>query len=112
MQGSSNPETAECRNQLAIAYRLAKSPTQGQHLFERNTSSPAHASALVARGATLLHEKKPAEAELKLRESLTIRQRIQPDDWTTFETKSLLGEALLDQKKFGDAEPLLLSGYD
>jgi hypothetical protein len=60
----------------------------------------------------LLHEKKPADAELKLRESLKIRQQTQPDDWTTFETKSLLGEALLDQRKFDDAEPLLLSGYE
>ena len=60
----------------------------------------------------LLLEKKPAEAELKLRECLTIRQKIQPDDWTTFDTKSMLGEALLDQKKFADAEPLLVSGYE
>ncbi len=60
----------------------------------------------------LLVQKKPAEAELKLRECLTIRQKIQPDDWTTFDTKSMLGEALLDQKQFADAEPLLLSGYE
>ena len=60
----------------------------------------------------LLLQKKPAEAELKLRECLTIRQKIQPDDWTTFDTKSMLGEALLDQKKFADAEPLLLAGYE
>ena len=60
----------------------------------------------------LLYQKKPAEAELKLRECLTIRQKIQPDDWTTFDTESMLGEALLDQKKFADAEPLLLSGYE
>ena len=60
----------------------------------------------------LLLEKKPAEAELKLRECLTIRQKIQPDDWTTFDTKSMLGEALLEQKKFAEAEPLLLSGYE
>ena len=60
----------------------------------------------------LLLEKQPAEAELKLRECLTIRQKIQPDDWTTFETKSILGEALLDQNKFAEAEPLLLSGYE
>jgi eukaryotic-like serine/threonine-protein kinase len=43
---------------------------------------------------------------------LDIRQRIQPDDWTTFDAKSMLGEALLDQKKYADAEPLLLSGYE
>jgi len=60
----------------------------------------------------LLAQKKPDEAELKLRECLTIRQSIQSDDWTTFDTKSMLGEALLEQKKYAEAEPLLLSGYE
>ncbi len=60
----------------------------------------------------LLIEKKPAEAELKLRQCLRIRQKIQPDNWTTAETESLLGEALLQQRKFAEAEPLLLSGYE
>ena len=112
MQGANHPDTAACRNQLAVVYRLAGRPAEGGRLFDRNPNSPAHAAALAVRGSTLLVEKKPAEAELELRECLTIRQKIQPDDWTTFETKSMLGEALLDQKKFIEAEPLLLSGYE
>ena len=113
MQGVNHPDTAACRNQLAVAYRLAGRTAEAGRLFDRNPNSPAHAAALAVRGSMLLlHEKKPAEAELKLRECLTIRQKIQPDDWTTFDTKSLLGEALLDQKKFAEAEPLLLSGYE
>src|SRR5262249_28809537 len=43
---------------------------------------------------------------------LRIREKAQPDDWTTFNTKSALGEALLGQKKYGDAEPLLVQGYE
>jgi hypothetical protein len=35
----------------------------------------------------------------------------QPDDWLTFNTRSQLGGALLGQKKYADAEPLLLEGY-
>lgn len=111
-QGVSHPETAACRNQLAIAYRLARLPAEAAHLYERNPNSPAHADALAVQGTTMLLEKKPAEAELKLRASLTVRQKIQPDDWKTFETKSLLGEALLDQGKYGEAEPLLVSAYE
>jgi hypothetical protein len=60
----------------------------------------------------LLFQKKPADSELKLRECLAIRQKTEPDDWTTFDTKSLLGEALLDEQKFAAAEPMLLSGYE
>ena len=109
--GANHPDAAACRNQLAVAYRLAGRDAEAARLFEQTPDSAAHASALAARGAMLLREKKPAEAELKLRGCLTIRQKIQPDDWTTFDTKSSLGEALLDQSKFADAEPLLLSGY-
>ncbi len=112
MQGVNHPDTAECRNRLAVAYRLANRTAEAGHLLDRNLSSPAHASALAISGSMLLAEKKPADAELKLRESLTIRERIQPDDWETFDTRSLLGQALLDQSKFAEAEPFLLSGYE
>jgi hypothetical protein len=36
----------------------------------------------------------------------------QPDAWTTFDAQSLLGGALLGQKKYAEAEPLLLKGYE
>ncbi len=35
-----------------------------------------------------------------------------PDDWRTFNTRRMLGSALLGQKKYADAEPLLLKGYE
>jgi tetratricopeptide (TPR) repeat protein len=111
-QGVNDPETAECRNQLAVAYRLANRPDDASRLFERNPGSAGHASALAVRGAMLPSEQNPIDAERMLRESLSIREKIEPDDWTTFDTKSLLGAALLDQEKFADAEPLLISGYE
>jgi RNA polymerase sigma factor (TIGR02999 family) len=42
---------------------------------------------------------------------LTTRERTMPDSWLTFRCKSLLGGALLGQKKYAAAEPLLLKGY-
>jgi tetratricopeptide (TPR) repeat protein len=112
MQGVDHPETAECRNQLAVAYRLAGRTAEADRLFGRNPNSPTYAAALAIRGSMLLTENNPADAELKLRECLTIRRKIQPDDWSTFDTMSILGEALADQKKFADAEPMLVSGYE
>jgi hypothetical protein len=47
-----------------------------------------------------------------LRLCLNIRERTAGDDWKTFNTKSMLGESLLGQKKYADAEPLLLTGYE
>lgn len=110
-QGPNQPETAECRNELAVAYRLDGRTTEAARLFDRNPNTPAHAKALAVRGSMLLIQKKPAEAELRFRECLEIRRKIQPDNWTTYETESMLGEALLDQRKFSEAEPLSLSGY-
>src|SRR5205085_3192707 len=37
--------------------------------------------------------------------------KTQADVWTAFSMKSLLGGALLGQKKYADAEPLLRAGY-
>ena len=46
------------------------------------------------------------------RECLAIREGKAPDDWRTFSTRSLLGACLLGQKKYVEAEPLLVSGYE
>jgi tetratricopeptide (TPR) repeat protein/tRNA A-37 threonylcarbamoyl transferase component Bud32 len=70
------------------------------------------AGPLAQLGKNLLQQKKHAEAEKALRDCLGIRQKAQPDDWTTFNAKSLLGEALLVQKKYADAEPLLVQGCE
>ena len=51
-------------------------------------------------------------AEEMLRESLAIREKKEPEAWTTFNTMSMLGGALLWQKKYAEAEPLLLKGYE
>jgi hypothetical protein len=39
-------------------------------------------------------------------------EQAEPDDWKTFNTQSLLGGVLLGQKKYAEAEPLLLAGYE
>ncbi len=35
-----------------------------------------------------------------------------PDDWRRYDAKSLLGEALLQQGRYAEAEPLVIAGYD
>ena len=60
----------------------------------------------------LLSAKAFDQAEPLLRECLAIREKTQPDVWSTFNTKSMLGGALLGQKKYAEAEPLLLAGYE
>ena len=73
---------------------------------------PQLAAMLAQTGLSLMNTKHWAEAEEVLRKALTIREAKEPDDWRTFNTKSLLGGALLGQKKHAEAEPLLKAGYE
>ncbi len=70
------------------------------------------ANRLVSLGDSLLQLNDHKAAEQLFRECLAIREQHQPEDWTTFNTRSLLGASLLGQSKFVEAEPLLLSGYE
>jgi tetratricopeptide (TPR) repeat protein len=74
--------------------------------------APAYASKLATLGMNLLQQNKTTDAEPVLRECLRIREMNEPDKWTTFNTKSLLGGSLLAQRLFPDAESLLLAGYE
>ena len=62
-------------------------------------------------GRIQLARKAWTEAEGALRNALAIREVTIPNLLTTFHTESLLGAALLGQKKYADAEPLLRAGY-
>jgi serine/threonine protein kinase len=73
---------------------------------------PGLAGLLAQFGMNLLKAGKPADAEPVLRECLAIRGKKQPDDWLTFNTKSMLGGALLGQEKYAEAEPLLKEGHN
>jgi hypothetical protein len=42
---------------------------------------------------------------------VALREKVQPDDWRMCDAQSMLGGALLGQKKYAEAEPLLLKGY-
>ncbi len=52
-----------------------------------------------------------AESEPPAREAVTFFRSRQPDDWDRFRAESLLGASLAGQKKYAEAEPLALEGY-
>ena len=70
------------------------------------------AALLAQTGLNLLKIEAWTEAEPIIREALVIREAKEPDAWTTFNTRSLLGGALLGQKRYAEAGPLLRSGYE
>ena len=60
----------------------------------------------------LLLQGRHAEAESAACESMMFYQRILSDHWGHFDSESLLGASLIGQKKYAEAEPLLLSAYN
>jgi hypothetical protein len=75
-------------------------------------TSPAYATELAALGRNLLLQQKGGDAAAVLAPCLALRQKQESDAWTTFDTQARLGEALLLQKSYTEAEPLLVAGYE
>jgi hypothetical protein len=98
------------QNKLAEAAQLQKEALEWSR-DQQSEGTSEWAQQLASLSTTLLSLSDWEQAEPLLRESLTIREKNQPDAWSTFNTQTMLGHALLGQRKFAEAEPLLLSGY-
>jgi tetratricopeptide (TPR) repeat protein len=105
--------------QLLETYARSRRPAEAARLVEELLGAarrdlpqggPPLAARLADFGDALLRAGAHADSEPLLRECLAIREAKEPDDWTTFNTMSMLGGALLGQGKHADAEPLLLKG--
>jgi eukaryotic-like serine/threonine-protein kinase len=70
------------------------------------------AGELAGCGEVFLRLREWADAERLLRESQTINERLRNDDWRSYYTQAMLGEALLAQDKLDEAQSVLISGYD
>jgi tetratricopeptide (TPR) repeat protein len=98
------------------ALALSQSEPEKRDLASRlelySSAIPYHDDGLLAaRTSNLLAAGRFAEAEPLARECLALCEKRIPDDWRTFNARSMLGGVLLGQKRFAEAEPLLLSGY-
>jgi serine/threonine protein kinase len=115
-----HPHLLVAMGDLADTYRDAGRLADALALYEETLKrskaklGPDHLNTLRAMNdlARAYLAGRRAEAEPLLRQALAIRQKKLPDDWVTFETRSLLGGILLDRKNYAEAEPLLVSGYE
>jgi eukaryotic-like serine/threonine-protein kinase len=119
--GPDHPTTLAACNSLAAAYeslgRWAEAEPLRRDILASHRKSDRFEIIVLAGdmdrlGSTLVGQAKWPEAESVLRECLTIRAKFVPDDWSRFCAMSLLGGVLLDQKKYAEAEPLVVSGYE
>ena len=118
--GADHRDTLTCMNDLASALAQAGLGENATDIFKQfiagqrkrlPESNPEFTASLVFAGMDLLKCQQYVEAELLLRECLSIREKFAPQDWQTFNAQAALGGALLGQKKLAEAEPLLLAGY-
>ena len=58
-----------------------------------------------------LSEGKPTKSELLAREAFEFDSKNQADDRQRFRVETLVGASLARQKRYNEAEPLLLEGY-
>jgi serine/threonine-protein kinase len=116
-----HPSTLLSMDKLARGYQEAGKLDRSVSLLREfadlwkrraGADSLQYRGALAALGLNLLQLEKWTEAESVLREVLTILETKTPDAWQTFNVKAKLGGALLGQKEYSAAEPLLRAAYE
>jgi serine/threonine protein kinase/tetratricopeptide (TPR) repeat protein len=119
--GADHPDTLIAMHNLATFCSNAGRLDEAIPLFEevvrlRKTKlGPEHPFTLISTDGLVrayLRARRWAEAEGAARGCLEARTRKPPDDWSRFHTMSLLGAALAGQKRYVEAEPLLVQGYE
>jgi len=98
------------QGKYALAETYAAKALAGQR---HNLGSDSTDTMVAAADLALAYESqgKFVESEPLAREALEFYRKKQPDDWQRFRAESLLGASLAGQKKYAEAEPLLLEGY-
>jgi eukaryotic-like serine/threonine-protein kinase len=119
--GPDHATTLTSMNNLALTYEAASQLSKALPLYEDaltkrkakfGADNPDTLSTMEHLGRAYLANKQPEKSVLMLRDCLAIREKKLPGQWPTATAKSLLGDALLGQKKYAEAEPLLLAGYE
>jgi serine/threonine protein kinase/tetratricopeptide (TPR) repeat protein len=119
--GEAHPEALISMNRLAVLYRAEGKYSQAEALFtkalelQRRVLGEEHPDTLnswAGLGRIRLQQQKYAEAESTLRDALQRFEKATPESWERYNCESMLGASLAGQKKYAEAEPLLVSGYE
>ncbi|MCX6929063.1 MAG: serine/threonine-protein kinase, partial [Verrucomicrobia bacterium] len=119
--GGEHPTVATSLNNIALVLSDQGKLVEAEALYRESLAMrrkllgnehPSVAHALEELAIVLRHQGKLADAEMAFRENMDILKEKLPDDWSTFSAISLMGGILLEEKKYAQAEPLLLSGYE
>jgi serine/threonine protein kinase/tetratricopeptide (TPR) repeat protein len=118
--GSEHPDTLDALSSMAFMYQrqgkyaLAETHAAQALAGRRHALGSEHPDTMSSAADLALayaSQGKFAQGEPRAREAVEFDRKTQPDDWQRFRAESLLGVSLAGQKKYAEAEPLLLEGY-
>jgi serine/threonine protein kinase/tetratricopeptide (TPR) repeat protein len=118
--GPDNPSTLESMAAFARTHFEAGSlkeslslyeETLGRRLASLGRDHPATLGTMTDLARAYLRQR-PDRALTLARDCLAILEQKRPDDWHTFDARSLLGASLLGLNKYAEAEPLLIRSYE
>jgi tetratricopeptide (TPR) repeat protein len=119
--GEGHPYTLITMNNLALLYRYQGKYAQAEPLYiklldlQRRVLGAGHPRRLASMNdlsLLYLNQGKDTQAGALLREALNSYEEAKTKTWVRYNCESLLGASLAGQKKYAEAEPLLLSGYE
>jgi eukaryotic-like serine/threonine-protein kinase len=118
--GEEHPTTLSSMHNIAVLYRRQARHAEAEPVdmkvleIQRRVLGLQHpdtTDTVASLGELWLAEHRYTEAAPLLREALNTLQQASTDSWQRYYLESLLGATLAGQKRYADAEPLLLSGY-
>jgi hypothetical protein len=120
VSGDEGPETLTAMSGLAALYQAQKRYAEAEGVWtkvlevQRRTLGAKHPNTLdvmASLGEVDIQQEKYAAAEPLLREALGSWEASSPNSWKRYYGQALVGASLAGQKRFAEAEPLLLSGH-
>jgi len=118
--GDENPDSLISMRQLAKLYRDERKYAQAEPLYMRvlelqhgalGAEHPGRLATMNDLAVMYLSQRKYAKAEPLIREAFNSWEKTAPGAWRRYSCQSLLGASLAGRKRYREAEPLLLSGY-
>ena len=112
---------AKVLNNLAIVRQAQGAHEEAEMLYREalasrrsrlSQSHPEVASTAISLASLLVDGGRYEEAEPLAREALAVLSRQRPDHWRTAYAENVLGASLSGLKRFEEAEPLLVGGYE
>jgi eukaryotic-like serine/threonine-protein kinase len=119
--GNEDHNTLNVMDNLAKQYREQRKFELAVPLFEESLEGkrrvfgnehPSTLNTVHNLGTCYLAAGDPDKAMPLLRESFLVRQKNALNDWFTFNAQSVLGGCLCAERKYNEAEPLLVAGYE